>query len=97
MAGQIKGKLPVLTGRVDGAWESKRQQKDCWTKTVNESNRKDGGKEILIAKDADERVVGRIKDACTKNNIPIVYVDTMKQLGKLAFEVGAAVVCLLRD
>ncbi|NMB33509.1 MAG: 50S ribosomal protein L7ae-like protein [Clostridium sp.] len=55
-------------------------------------------KEILIAKDADERVVGRIKDACTKNNIPIVYVDTMKQLGKACdIEVGAAVVCLLRD
>ncbi|HOQ37257.1 MAG TPA: ribosomal L7Ae/L30e/S12e/Gadd45 family protein [Acetivibrio sp.] len=54
-------------------------------------------KQVFIAKDADERVVGRIKELCQKNNIPIVYVDTMKQLGKACdIEVGASVACLLK-
>ncbi|GAE87403.1 ribosomal L7Ae/L30e/S12e/Gadd45 family protein [Acetivibrio straminisolvens] len=53
-------------------------------------------KQVFIAKDADERVVGRIKELCIENNIPIVYVDTMKQLGKACnIDVGAAVACLL--
>lgn len=54
-------------------------------------------KQVFIAKDADERVVGKIKELCLKNNTPTVYVDTMKQLGKACgIEVGAAVVCLLK-
>ena len=54
-------------------------------------------KQVFIAKDAEERVVGRIKELCQKNNIPIVYVDTMKQLGKACdIEVGASVACLLK-
>lgn len=53
-------------------------------------------KQVFIASDADERVIGRIKELCLKNNIPIVYVDTMKQLGKACnIDVGAAVACLL--
>jgi large subunit ribosomal protein L7A len=53
-------------------------------------------KQVFIAEDADERVVARIKELCIKNNIPIVYVDTMKQLGKACnIDVGAAVACLL--
>jgi len=35
-------------------------------------------------------------ELCIKNNIPIVYVDTMKQLGKACnIDVGASVACLL--
>jgi len=53
-------------------------------------------KQVFIAKDADEHVVARIKELCIKNNIPIVYVDTMKQLGKACnIDVGASVACLL--
>lgn len=54
-------------------------------------------KQVFIAKDADERVVGRVKELCLQNNVPIVYVDTMKQLGKACdIEVGSSVVCLLK-
>jgi len=51
----------------------------------------------FIAKDADEKVIGNIKDFCQKNSIEIVFVDNMKQLGKACgIEVGAAVACLLK-
>ncbi|MFZ5989366.1 MAG: ribosomal L7Ae/L30e/S12e/Gadd45 family protein [Bacillota bacterium] len=54
-------------------------------------------KQMFIARDADERVVGKIKELCVKNNIPVTYVDNMKQLGKACgIDVGAAVVCMLK-
>ncbi len=54
-------------------------------------------KVVFIARDAEERVIKNIKELCEKNLIEIVYVDTMKQLGKACgIEVGAAVACLLK-
>jgi len=52
---------------------------------------------VYIAKDADEKVVRGIKELCNTNSIEIVYIDTMKQLGKACgIEVGAAVACILK-
>ncbi len=52
---------------------------------------------VYIAKDADEKVVRGIKELCNANDIEIVYIDTMKQLGKACgIEVGAAVACILK-
>lgn len=52
---------------------------------------------VYIAKDADEKVVRSIKELCSNNEIEIVYIDTMKQLGKACgIEVGAAVACVLK-
>lgn len=52
---------------------------------------------VFIAEDADERVVGKLKDMCTKYNISIVYVDNMKVLGKACdIDVEAAVACIVR-
>lgn len=54
-------------------------------------------KQVFIAKDADERVVGKVKELCQKSNLPITDVDTMKQLGKACgIDVGAAVACILK-
>lgn len=51
---------------------------------------------VYIAKDADERVVGKIVELCRKGNIQLKYVDTMKSLGKACnIDVGAAVACEL--
>lgn len=53
---------------------------------------------VFIAKDSDERVIAPIKEICSKKSVEIVYVDTMKQLGKYCgIEVGAAAACLLAD
>jgi large subunit ribosomal protein L7A len=51
---------------------------------------------VYIAKDADERVVGKVVELCKKGNILLKYVDTMKFLGKACnIDVGAAVACIL--
>ncbi len=52
---------------------------------------------VFIAKDADEKITGNLRELCLTNAIEIVYVDTMKQLGKaVGIEVGASTVCILR-
>jgi large subunit ribosomal protein L7A len=52
---------------------------------------------VFIAKDADEKITANLKELCHANGIEIVYVDTMKQLGKaVGIEVGASTACVLR-
>ena len=52
---------------------------------------------VFIAKDAEEKVVRHIRELSHKNAVEIIYIDTMKQLGKACgIEVGAAVACLLK-
>ena len=58
---------------------------------------KGSAKMVFVAKDADERVVGKIVELCKKDNIQITYVESMKQLGKACnIDVGAAVACTLK-
>jgi len=53
---------------------------------------------VFIARDADEKITGGLKELCTANSIEIFYVDTMKQLGKACgIEVGASAVALLKE
>ena len=52
---------------------------------------------VYVAKDAEERVVSRIISLCEEKDIPIVYADSMKQLGKACeIDVSAAVVSILK-
>ena len=37
--------------------------------------------EVYIAKDVDEHIVSKVKTAADKHSVPIVYVDSKKQLG----------------
>lgn len=54
-------------------------------------------KVVFIAKDADTKVTHNLKELCQKKLIEIIYVDTMKQLGKACgIEVGASAVGLLK-
>ena len=49
-------------------------------------------KKVYIGKDAEKSVVEELIKLCNEKNIKIVYVETMKELGKLAgIEVEAAV------
>ena len=54
-------------------------------------------KTVFVAKDAEEKVVAGLKELCQKNSVDVIFVDSMKQLGKACgIEVGAAAVCLLK-
>lgn len=51
---------------------------------------------VFIARDCEQRVVKGIIVLCEKQSVPIIYVDSMKQLGKACgIEVEAAVACIL--
>ena len=55
-------------------------------------------KKAFIAREADEKVIGRFQQYCTANSIHIEYVDTMQDLGKACgIDVGAAVAVILND
>lgn len=52
---------------------------------------------VFIARDADEKVIGELKALCQKNSVELVFVDSMKQLGKAcSIEVGASAACILK-
>lgn len=52
---------------------------------------------VYIARDADEKIVGNLKELCLSNSVELEYVESMKQLGKACgIEVGASAVCLLK-
>ncbi|BAB03847.1 50S ribosomal protein L7ae-like protein [Halalkalibacterium halodurans] len=51
--------------------------------------------EVVIAKDAEPRVVNKVEAMASVKQIPIIYVDSMKKLGKACgIDVGAATVAL---
>lgn len=52
-------------------------------------------KEVVVAEDADRRLILKVAIAATEVNVPILYVDSMKKLGKACgIEVGAAAVAI---
>lgn len=56
------------------------------------------GRTVYIAKDADSKLVDPVKQLAEGNSLEIVYVNTMKELGKLCgIEVGAATAVVLKD
>lgn len=54
-------------------------------------------KQVYLALDADEKILIRVKDFCSKQSVEIVYTESMKQLGKVCgIDVDAAVACILK-
>ncbi|TWI53617.1 50S ribosomal protein L7ae-like protein [Halalkalibacter nanhaiisediminis] len=50
---------------------------------------------VIIARDAEYRVIYKVEALAKTKDIPLVYVDSMKKLGKACgIEVGAATVAL---
>ena len=48
-------------------------------------------KKVFIAKDAEAHVTAELIKLCETNNIEIVYVNTMAEIGKMAgIEVGSS-------
>ncbi|MEH7376928.1 MULTISPECIES: 50S ribosomal protein L7ae-like protein [Bacillaceae] len=58
---------------------------------------KDGNvRELIIASDADAKVTAVVAKEALDINVPILYVDSMKKLGKACgIEVGASTVAII--
>jgi large subunit ribosomal protein L7A len=55
-------------------------------------------KTVYIAKDADDKLTQSVKLLANENSLELVYVSTMKELGKLCgIDVGAATAAILND
>lgn len=58
---------------------------------------KDGtASELFVACDAETKVTAKVANIAQEMNIPIIYVDSMKKLGKACgIEVGASTVAII--
>mgnify|MGYP001407043649 CR=1 FL=1 len=66
------------------------------TKQTTKALQSGACKEIIIAQDADEKIVTDLKKLAEEQNVPVYYVDSMKKLGQAArIQVGAAVVAII--
>lgn len=55
-------------------------------------------KTIYIAKDADNKLLQSVKVLVDENSLELVYINTMKELGKLCgIDVGAATAAILKE
>ena len=53
-------------------------------------------REVVVAEDADRRVINKVLQLAEEQQIPISKVDSMKKLGKACgIEVGAATVAII--
>lgn len=67
------------------------------TNQVKRALKNEQVQKVFIAKDADKRVVEEIIKICEEKGIEIVYVETMKKLGKQCnIDVKAASAALLK-
>ncbi|HBM81102.1 MAG: ribosomal L7Ae/L30e/S12e/Gadd45 family protein [Clostridiales bacterium] len=53
---------------------------------------------VYIAEDAEDRVTKPVEELCKQNNIEMIHVKTMKELGSLCgIDIGAATAALIRE
>ena len=66
------------------------------TKQAVKAIKTDTVSEIVVAEDADRRVINKVLQLAKEQQIPISKVDSMKKLGKACgIEVGASTVALI--
>ncbi|GFN37028.1 ribosomal L7Ae/L30e/S12e/Gadd45 family protein [Tepidimicrobium xylanilyticum] len=67
------------------------------TKQVKRALLNGKAKTVYLAKDADSKIQNEIITACEEKKVPIIYVETMEELGKSCkIEVNAASAALLK-
>ena len=72
-------------------------EKIVGTKQVKRAINNEEVKTVYIAKDADEKLINEITMACNEKQIQIIYVKSMKELGKVCkIDVNAASAALLK-
>lgn len=53
---------------------------------------------VFVAEDADQKVTKPIVEACLQNNLELVYISTIRELGKMCdIDVGAATACAVKE
>ena len=75
------------------SYEKVRQAKNVIIGTKQTVKALKNGKatELIVAKDAEARVTAKAVELARELNIPVTYVDSMKELGKACgIDVGAA-------
>lgn len=66
------------------------------TKQTVKALKKNNAKKVIIAKDADPKIISDVVQMATENNVPIQYAESMRKLGKACgIDVGAATVAVL--
>lgn len=77
---------------------SSARKKTVGAKQTQKAVEKAQAKVVYWAGDAESRVVDPILRICSGRNIPLVKVDTMKDLGKAcSIEVGCAIASITED
>ncbi|NLM35323.1 MAG: 50S ribosomal protein L7ae-like protein [Clostridiales bacterium] len=67
-------------------------------KQTGKSLRNGFGKTLYVAKDSDEHLINPLIKLAEELKVEIIYVNTMKELGRLCgIDVGAAVALILKD
>ena len=78
--------------------ELKQLNKTVGTKQVARAIRNNQVMQLFLAKDADSKVIKELIDLCHEKDIEIIYVKTMKELGKACgIEVKAASAAILKQ
>ncbi|MCF6094792.1 50S ribosomal protein L7ae-like protein [Microaerobacter geothermalis] len=68
------------------------------TKQTLKAIESDSVAEVIIARDADKRVVSGAIKLCQEKGVPLSYVDSMKKLGRACgIDVGAAMVAIRKE
>jgi len=54
--------------------------------------------EVYVAEDADKRLTNKIALLCKEKGVPVIYVDSMKRLGRACgIDVGAAAAAIKKS
>ncbi|HHW27135.1 MAG TPA: 50S ribosomal protein L7ae-like protein [Firmicutes bacterium] len=84
------------TGRQ--AKKTRRDQRVAGVKAVERAVQNDLVQKVLVAKDAEDRVVRNLLEACRRKGIEVEYAETMKELGEFCgLRVGAAACAVLKS
>ncbi|WP_138207390.1 ribosomal L7Ae/L30e/S12e/Gadd45 family protein [Haloimpatiens lingqiaonensis] len=73
-------------------------KKSVGIKQTLKAIKQDQCERLYIAEDAEFKLIQPLIDLAKDKSLEIVYIDTMKELGRLCgIDVGAAVACTLRE
>lgn len=76
----------------------KRKEKVVGVKQTKKAAEQGRLEAVFIANDADQRIVGQVKQFCEENQIAVYSTESMKLLGKAAgIDVGASVVGVIKS
>ncbi|PTX58169.1 LSU ribosomal protein L7AE [Melghirimyces profundicolus] len=80
------------------SYEKVKSAKSLWigAKQTKKAIQQGKAREVLIAADADEHITQSLVQLCRNHGVAVLYVDSMKELGKACgIDVGAATAAIL--